>query len=563
MNRKKKILLFLIVPFLLFGHDKCERPTVKEVITELPKFCKFVKTVNPKKVMVGEPIIVELEIKNLSRHHVDQLRIHKETKKGAFLTFGDEIMECGRLAGRQTNKFSYRLIPIRPGTLHIPASRITQFIMWPLNDRKPIIIPQKAGLSNSIKVEVVPVGISVKHLPAKSKTVLGERVDIDLEIKNSSAYDVENFQARLDYNSGDYVQLKELPKKGRVIKSGQRIILPYSVMPVSEGKKIIVAKIKNIKFSEKENVFFPTWSTSLSEKMILDVDPVRLSVFVDFDKTDLKLMEKVRSVLTVMNRSKVIIEGFEHKFLGDFASLRLVSSSANEKSLFIPPGECRSVESAYHAEKAGAVRPGKVALTNLKMNGVWLSGGKGIFASSTVPALHIRPLRLPGYKKPVSIICPALETYYDQFTIRVLLTAVIILVLIALFRFLLNCFIVEYMVGKFILTLFIATFLSQGMLVLLTGCAWFWRTMPPPVLDLAAIFAGSVCLSFLFGMFAVKSLAIGSTLSGIAIFASSYLLYTGYRTYQLQGFSNYPLSASLILMFLTAWAILLWIFRKY
>jgi hypothetical protein len=565
MNIKSKFLLFLVVPFLLFGHDKCDRPTVKEIVEGFPKFCKFIKTVRTKKVMVGEPVFIDLQVTNLSRHKIDYIWIQKEARKGTFITPGGEIIECGGLGARQTRSFSYKLILLRPGVFHIPASRITQIQKWPLNNNKPIKIPAKAGCSNSVKLEVVPVGISIQQLPAKSKAVVGEEIDIDIEIKNSSKYDLEGFQIRLDYGTDDFVLLKGFPKSSRAIKSGQRIILPYSIMPVSEGSKAIAVRIKKIKFAEKETVFFPTWSLSLSEKTVLDVKPVKVSISMHFQRTEIKLMEKVRSILTVTNESTLNIEGFAHTFQGNFDSFHLLSASRNPGHVLIPPGESRSIEYEYCAEKAGTVKPGMVFLSRLKMNGVWFSDDKKFFASSPCPIIHIAPVKLPGYRKPVTYISRDLKLYLNNFFITTFIILFGLLVLGSLFKLVISSVISEFMYGKIIILSLAGSIAAVLSIFFFTGVYWAWFSILPSLDKVAGLWAGSCFGAFVFGVFRLfrrLNFIYATLLAGTCLSLLSSLLSIGYYCFFHNRFENFPIGITVFLVFAVSLGINAVQFRK-
>jgi hypothetical protein len=203
-----------------------------------------------------------------------------------------------------------------------------------------------------------------------------------------------------------------------------------------------------------------------------------------------------------------------------------------------------------------------VIIKEIKANGCWFAFDNRFLKTGKITPLEISTFRLPGFKAPIKHICPQLENYYDHFALKVTGIALSILVLITLFRLLISSVIVEFIFCKMLLNLFMAAALSQTLLLFLTGCVWFWRTLPPSPLDLAAILAGSICMCFIFGLLPVKNLAIGSLISGFATAASSYLIFCGLKTYFLQNFLNYPVSASIALFFLLGWGINLWILRK-
>ena len=161
----------------------------------------------------------------------------------------------------------------------------------------------------------VPVKISLQHLPGKVNVEVGKRIDARVVVINSSPYDVKGFQLRLDYDPKDFVFFKKLPESGMEIDNGKELVLPYSIMPVSEGTTSINAKIRKIKFDEKKEIFFPLWRDGLSSEITIAVKPLKLQASYKIDKTKMKLMEYCCAEFQIQNLSNVKIDGIKYGFL--------------------------------------------------------------------------------------------------------------------------------------------------------------------------------------------------------------------------------------------------------
>ncbi len=560
MRLKNKILFTLGVPFLLFLAG-C--PTEEELAEKFQKKHRITKSVQKKVALVGEPIHVVLKLKNLSRHHIDEFSIQKETRKGNFLTVGEKIIDCYHLDGHELRTFSYSIIPLSPGTLYIPPSKITNFKVRTTGDS--ISIPSGLGHSNAVRIKVLPVDISVKQIQAQRNALVGEKLDVSLVIKNHSPFDVDSFEIRMDGANSDFVFPQKIPKSGPEIKSGQKFILPYAMIPKSPGKKIICVMLRRVRFKGRSNIFYPQWNSGPGHGIEINVKPLRLQASHFFDRAEIKLDQQFNSTLYIQNQGKAKLEGIKYSFSGDVSSFKQLDASNSPTSLSLPPGETRTISFTYRAVKAGTVKPGKIVINEIKVSGHWIDFDNRFLATPNIPPVKIRALRLPGYGKPVENICPELENYYENFLLKTTGIVFGFGLLLAGFKLILSSIISEFFYGKVALASFAGLILGALSVFLCVGVYWVWPTKIPPLDVCAALWAGSCFCAFIFGMFrAFRNLNFiyGTLLAGTCLTLLSYVLFTGYKCFEHNNFENFPVGITAFLVFGASLGLNATIFRK-
>jgi hypothetical protein len=550
MIKKPKSLLMLGIPFMLLFFYGCDTPTDERVIQNFQKWHSIEKTVNKKVAFVGESVTVIIKIANRSPYDIGEFWIQKETKKVNYQVRGGNKIIWGDLKRRSVKELSYTFVPRSAGILYISPAKLTKVKV--LYEEKAVSIPKHLGYSNSLKIKVIPAGLSVKHLPAKINAVVGGRIDAEIAIKNSSPFDVNHFQLVMDQSSDAFVFLKKIPESRR-INSGQEIVLPYSIMPILEGNRTINARIRKIKYDQKRDIFSPHWRDALSAELKIEAKPLKLQASYNFDKTKMKLMEQCFATLHIQNLSNSRIDGIKYEILENGNRLKQLHASSNSNTLSLPPGETRMIKYRYRAIQAGTVNPKKVVIKEIKVNGCWFAFDNRFLKSNAINPIKVSEVGLPGYDRPVKKICPELEAYFDNFLVKTLGIVLGILMAGFLFRLVISTVVADFLYGKIAITSLAGSILAVFSVFLFTGIYWSWQSSITPAFEMcASLWAGSSFCAFLFGvfrMFPKLNFIPGTLISGTLLALMSYALFTGYKAYEHHMFTNYPVELTIFLVF--------------
>lgn len=550
MMKKPKSLLMLGLSFMLLFMIGCREDFI------------FTKKVDKKKVVVGEVLTVTLSLKNNSKKViVKSFDIKKELNLKYFAVLGKNEEKGQTPDKNQKKTFTYKLIPVSVGKKKLGKCKVTKVKLT--TGEEYTLEDSPKFLNSSLTIEVLPFkpDVSLHVEKDKQNILVGENLYFDIKVQNTTPVGIEALEIACSNveELKPFIKIEKLKFAG--ISAGNSRLFPISFKTLRPGRvplgRIVIKKIKT------SGTWIVLDGTCVSNPgPTITIEPPKISVSQVFQKQKLKLGEKFDLKLVASNPSPINVKDVRISFEPDSEKLRLIGPKPKRKYLSLPAGAKTPLFYEFQAVESGTIPPIRAVVKEIQIGESRFSSKKGFATSNATPKLEVMPVRLPGRKFPQTQLTEELENYFNWFLLKTLGIAFLLNALFFIFNLLINTALVENLFGKMLLTFFAAAFLSQILLFFLTGCFWLFRSITPPFLDLLALLTGSICLSFAFVLLPVKNLALGSLISGAVLAVLSYMIFTGFKTYELQGFSNYPISASLAFFFLLGWGFNLWIFRK-
>lgn len=399
---------------------------------------------------------------------------------------------------------------------------------------------------------------------SQSQAVVGEEITVKLTAVNkSSAYYVEFFQIQKQMDELDFYVVGEKYINCDGLNSGEEKIFSYTIIPTTSGKKVIgPSKITQVKIRGKNEVFQLSSTVGFSNSIELEVKPINLSIRQSFREKKARLGDKITLDVFVTNESDIDLTGVEISFEKDAEYIKRKSHS---KYQAIPAGYERKFGFSYRPQRAGIINASRAKIKRLRTaSGTWITCNEGYgFSKDPEPQIEISPVYLPGIDAPLTFMVRELENYFSfAFIPKLLGIAFTILLIPFLFNLSIRSMLVDFLLGRIILTFLMMAVLALFLVFLGEGCLWFWKTVLPPLWMIAAMIAGSVSLALISGFTPGKSIILGSTISGLPLALVSYILYIGFKAFEINDFSNFPFLETGFLAFLFGVILNAWFLRK-
>jgi hypothetical protein len=560
MHIKTKLIVSMALPLLLLSLISCDDPS-----SSFENTCVFKKTVPKKTAVVGEEVEVKLLLKS-KKHEVKTFELQKQPDQKDFFVIGENLFEGGAVGPYQDKSMSYKILPRSPGKKVIGPSRITRVLTWEMKEE--YILPSKSGFSNSVKIEVKPIELEVSLLFSKNEVLHGDTLTFDVLIENKSVVDIEGLDLIFDGNPEFVQRLKPKKKQDQFsIPAGQSRRLPFGYSAVTV-KKAELGRCFIKKFKSSGHWFDLDKSYCSEPAPKIEVIPITFEVSQEFKKTKMRLGTEFSFDVIVHNKSRIEIRDVGVEFDGDLSNPEKIRLKRHTKFLSIPWGQTRRITFKCKAMQAGPILPGKAVIKSVQVGDLWLHLEKGYdleygyARSKPGPFIEITPVRLPGFRNPLTYVTKDFEQYFDNFLLKSNGITVGILVLAFLFRLVIRSRFSEYLAVKIVLNFLMGATAAVILVFLIAGSLWFLRILIPPVWKLAALLSCSCFIAFSTGLIPIKNILLGSVISGSFIAVVSYILFTGMKTFQLQNYSSFPISLTLFLVFAFGFGLNAWVFRK-
>lgn len=524
--------------------------------------------VDKRKVAVGEPITVTLLLKNESGRPVKSFDIIKNLNKKDFAVIGkneEKGIPVGkeqiRSDQKQTKTLTYRVIPLTIGQKKLRGGRVPKALLT--NGEDYVIAPQYGTLKSTQQIEVLPLKLDVSLIMEKGRKnpLVGESISFGIKVDNTSPVDIEGIE--IDFSNANelkpFIKLKKhefgsiFARNSKIFKVTCKTLRPGTI----QLGRIVIKKIKT------NGIWVDVGSTCLSDPgPTVTIEPPKITLSQTLKQNSVNLGEKFDIEVIATNHSPINVKDVVVTFEPESEKLKLIGPKVNWNFFSIEAGRKTRIIYELQAVESGRVPRLKAVVKEIQIGESRFSSENGFAHSNPTQQIEVRSVWLPGIDFVQTKLTPHIENFFNGFLLKTLVIALLLSALLFGFRYLINTALVESLFGKMFLNFFAAAFISQTLLFFATGCAWFYKTLKPAPIDIAALLTGSIFLCFSFGLIAVKDLAFGSILSGALLGVVSYMVFTGLKTYEIQSYENFPVSLALVLFFATGLAINLWIFRK-
>ncbi|MGD2091870.1 MAG: hypothetical protein PVH61_37200 [Candidatus Aminicenantes bacterium] len=386
----------------------------------------------------------------------------------------------------------------------------------------------------------------------KNEFLIGERIKVNLLVKNKTDYDLKSLKILKETNpkgyraiGGDFIETGEIYRR-----NGK--VLTYEAVATSLGKVLISkSKIMEVAVRRPAGKIIVPEDIGFSNSIDVSVKPLNLKIHQTVRNTKVRVGGKIGIDLLVENDNDLDIDDMEVLFGGVTSGLRLLSP----ERISLRRWEHKKIRLVFLALQVGEIKLGQATINQLKFNDTWTCSEKNYGVSNPAPTISVYPVRLPGREFPIRHYTNEVKNFFDLLFLKILGVVVALLAIVILFARAINSRIVDSFGGRVFLWTLLVGAVEIILIFLGFGTIWICRTTPPDLWTIGMIYAISSGMALFSGAHPLRNPILGSLIAGGVLSLLGYLVFVGFSALEINGFLGFPAKEAALLFIAVSIAI--------